>query len=178
MSLQTTTDKLLDDPAIAEKLRLADMYIRQYNESPKTFVLPRQYVEIKDVIEAFALDLTKFVRYVRACRDSVAPHSPQHRDLHDLFRTLNVRCVQQQRRDRLDQAWAWYERKNPTASYDQKVRWRRKLEQQWGKRRLAVLAEARRNTENRRLSLAEMDEILAKFWAEIQQEITEGKLPE
>lgn len=178
MSLQAITEKLLDDPEIAEKLRLADMYIRLYNENPKVFVLPRRYIELKDIIEAFALDLDKFVKYLRACRDSVVPQSQQYRELHELYRTINLRRVQQQRRDRLDQAWAWYERRNPKAPYDQKVRWRRKLEQQWGKRRMAALAEARRSTTNKRLSLAEMDDILAEFWAEIQREITEGKLPE
>ena len=64
-----------------------------------------------------------------------------------------------------------YERKNPKASYEDKMRWLRKTEQTWGRRRMATLEEYRRRTVFGRLTTEEREEILKDFWRDIDKEI-------
>lgn len=177
MSLPELTDHLISDPQAADKLRLADSYILQIQRMGRTFVLPEEHALIEPIIERYSKSLPKFVAYVRDVRDTVAPRSTSYIALHELYRTLEVRMVQQQRRDRARKALAWLESRYPKLTVDQKNRWVRKLEQQWGRERLDFMEKYRNKTASGRLSTEEREEVLKEFWQEVDAEVAAGKLP-
>lgn len=176
MSGTDLTQHLLNDPSIADKLRLVDDYITHRMRAGRRFILPNEHGELEPLIEEYGANFAKFVNYVRSLRDTVMPRSEVYISLHELYRTLEVRLVQQQRRDRARRALEIYERKNPRASYDDKMRWLRKLEQSWGRRRMAKMEEYRRKTATGRLSTEEREGILKEFWQDIDREIAVGKI--
>lgn len=178
MSLLELTDHLAGDPKAAEKLRLADNYILQQQRMGRHFRLPDEHADIEPLIERYAKDLNKFVAYVKSLRDQAPPRSEGYLALHEFYRTLEVRMIQQQRRDRARRAYAWLEKNYPKLTYEQKQRWVRKLEQQWGRERMRFLDEHRRKTGTGRLSVEEREELLEGFWAEIDRAVAKGELPQ
>ena len=177
MSLPELTDHLVKDPKAAEKLRLADSYMLQIERVGRQFRLPEEHVQLEPIIEKYSRNLPKFVAYVRELRDTVPPRSSSYTAIHELYRMLEVRLVQQKRRDRARRAMTWYEAQHPRATTEQKHRWIRKLEQQWGRRRMAMLEDARRKTEQGRLSTLEREVLLTEFWEEVDSEVEKGYLP-
>lgn len=175
--LRAFTDKLVDDPHAAEQLRIADSYIRQYKELGRRFALPAEYAHLKPVIESYADDIGDFVRYVKELRDTVPPRKDSYIALHELYRTLLVRQVQQERRDRIGRALEWLKKNHPLLTAQQRAAWARKVEQQWGKRRMRLMEDARRTTASGRLNTDEREMLLEAFWKEIDKEIEQGKLP-
>ena len=177
MSLPELTDHLIKDPRAAEKLRLADSYMLQVERMGRQFILPSEHTVLEPIIDKYAKNFPRFVAYVRELRDTVQPRSESYIALHELYRMLEVRLVQQQRRERARKALTWLEKQSPKATAEQKQRWIRKLEQQWGKRRMAAMEEARRRTASGRLSTAERESVLEEFWTDIDQEVADGELP-
>lgn len=139
-------------------------------------MLPIEHVELATLIEKYQGSFPQFVDYVRRMRDTVAPKSDNYISLHELYRMLEVRLVQQMRRDRARRALDVFESDNPTATWEEKTKWLRKVEQSWGRRRMATLDAARRKTGEGRLNTAERESILAEFWSEIDREIQSGKI--
>lgn len=178
MALPELTDHLVKDPQVADKLRLADSYMLQVERMGRQFRIPEEHSVLEPIIERYSRNFPRFVSYVRELRDTVQPRSASYIALHELYRMLEVRLVQQQRRDRARRALAWLEAKHPKLSSEQKLRWVRKLEQQWGKRRMAAMDHARRKTLRGRLSTTEREGLLAEFWQEIDQEVEKGELPQ
>lgn len=176
MSAREVTEHLLNDPSIADKLRLVDDYIAHRQRAGRRFILPEEHGELEALIQEYDGNFAKFVEYVKRLRDTVPPRSSVYISLHELYRTLDVRLVQQQRRDRARRALELYERKNPKASYDEKMKWLRKLEQSWGRRRMSRLEEHRRKTADKRLSTDEREGILKDFWREVDDEINRGEM--
>lgn len=170
-------DFLFNDAEAAAKLRLADRYITQKELFGSNFVLPAEHRALDPIIARYSGALPEFVKYVKAVRDAAPAKSRTYDSPHELYRTLNVRLVQQDRRDRAGRALAWLEKYYPKLTYDQRVRWIRKVEQQWGQRRMASMDDARRKTERGRLATDEREVILRKFWETIDAEIAEGDLP-
>lgn len=170
-------DKLFSDPRAAEKLRLADSYILQQQRFGSDFVLPEEHEELQPIIDRYGKNLEKFVAYVRDIRNSVEPRKSAYVALHELYRMLEVRLVQQQRRERAKRALTWLSRKHPRLSSEQRLRWLRKLEQLWGKQRMQYMDVERRKTAKGRLSTEEREEILAEFWKEIDRQVDAGELP-
>lgn len=177
-TIEEITDRLLKDPSIADKLRLVDAYIAHRQRAGRRFVLPAEHAELESLIEQYAGRFPQFVDYVRRLRDTVAPKSNLYISLHELYRMLDVRLIQQQRRDRARRALDLYESRNPKATWEDKIKWLRKLEQSWGRRRMAFLDDRRRKTAEGRLSTEEREELLAEFWEGIDKEIKEGKIPQ
>jgi hypothetical protein len=177
MALPELTDHLITDPRIADKLRLADSYMLQVERMGRQFRVPEEHKDLAPIIDRYARSFPKFVSYVRELRDVVEPRSSSYIALHELYRMLEVRLVQQQRRDRARKAMVWLEAKHPKLTSDQKQRWIRKLEQQWGKRRMAAMEDVRRKTPRGRLSTTEREGVLQEFWQEIDQEVEKGDLP-
>lgn len=177
MSLPELTEHLASDPRAAEKLRLADNYMLQQQRMGRSFRLPEEHADIEPIIERYSKNLAKFVAYVKALRDDAPPRSSGYIALHEFYRTLEVRLIQQQRRDRARKAYAWVERHYPKMTYEQKQRWLRKLEQQWGRERMEFLELARNKTSGGRLSTEEREELLAEFWAGVDKEVEKGNLP-
>lgn len=174
---QDVSDVLLRDPNVADKLRLADNYMLQMQRFGNKFVLPDEHQELEPIIKKYARDLPRFVSLVRSIRDQVPPKKPSYIALHELYRMLEVRLVQQTRRERARKALNWVERHHAKLTHEQKMRWLRKLEQQWGKQRMQYLEAERRKTERGRLSTEEREELLKQFWAEIDEQVENGELP-
>jgi uncharacterized coiled-coil DUF342 family protein len=177
MRTRAITERLIDDPQVVDKLKLVDAYIIQLHKLGRQFILPHEHAELKPLVEAYANDLPKFVAYIKAIRDAVPQRGNTYIALHELYRTLNVRQVQQERRARAGKAWEWLERKHPKLDYEQKTRWLRKLEQQWGRERLAYMDDIRRKLDKPRLTTEEREEVLDEFWREIDAGIKRGELP-
>lgn len=176
-NLRLFTEKLLRDPESAEQLRIADSYMRQTSELGRKFVLPREYVHLKPLVDTYSKDLDGFVEYVKSLRDQVPPRSGNYITLHELYRTILVRQVQYARRARINRALEWVKKHHPELNAEQRAKWARKVEQQWGRRRMRMMEEARRMTHNGRLNVAEREGMLEAFWKEIDKEIEKGKLP-
>lgn len=172
------TDELLSNHNAVKWLRLADSYIQMYNRSPSDFVLPRSHLKVKPLIEVYSDDLAGFVRYILGVRDSFPPASIAYSELHKLYRTISTRALQQERRHRLTTAveQALKTRGKP-ASAETKQAWARKMEQEWGRRRMQRMAEARAGTSANRLTVDERSQVLEDFWAEVDGEIARGELP-
>jgi hypothetical protein len=177
MSLPELTDHLVKDPHVADKLRLADSYMLQQQRVGRDFALPREHMDLLPIIDRYSKSFHKFVAYVKSVRDTVPPRSTNYVTLHELYRMLEVRLVQQGRRERARRALMWLEGQYPTLNYDQRQRWLRKLEQSWGKERMQALDNARRKTSRGRVSTEEREEILEQFWDEIDQRVERGDLP-
>lgn len=177
MSLPELTDHLASDPQAADKLRLADNYMLQRQRMGRQFRLPDEHADIEPIIDRYGTNLEKFVSYVKALRDQAPPRSSGYIALHELYRTLEVRMIQQQRRERARKAYTWLEKNYPKLTYDQRQRWIRKLEQQWGRERMAFLEGYRNKTKTGRLSTEEREELLQEFWADIDQGVDKGDLP-
>lgn len=177
MSLPELTDHLISDPQAAEKLRLADSYILQMQRVGRNFVLPSEHAVLEPIIQRYAQNFPRFVSYVKDLRNTVEPRSGSYIALHELYRMLEVRLVQQQRRDRARKALDWLRRKHPKLTVEQQGRWIRKLEQQWTKERMEFLENHRRKTATGRLSTDEREELLEKFWKEVDVGVEAGDLP-
>lgn len=177
MSLPELTDHLASDPQAADKLRLADNYMLQRQRMGRQFRLPDEHADIEPIIDRYSTNLEKFVAYVKSLRDQAPARSSGYIALHELYRTLEVRMIQQQRRERARKAYTWLERNHPKLTYEQKQRWIRKLEQQWGRERMAFLEEYRNKTKTGRLSTEEREELLQEFWTEVDKGVDKGDLP-
>ena len=176
--MHTAADSLFHDPHAAAKLRMVDNYILQAHRFGSEFVMPREHRSLKPLVTRFFGNFNRFVFFVKEVRDASAPRSKQQAALHGLYRTLEVRLVQQERRDRVRRAVDWLEREHPRLTYDSRLRWARKLEQGWGRRRLSYMEDYRRMTAKHRLSTEEREEVLARFWTMIDNEINNGELPQ
>jgi hypothetical protein len=177
MSLPELTDHLARDPQVADKLRLADSYMLQQQRVGRDFALPREHADLLPIIDRYSKSFPKFVAYVKTLRDTVPPRSTNYITLHELYRMLEVRLVQQARRERARKALVWLKRNHPNLSYEQEQRWLRRLEQQWGKERMQTLDAVRRKTLRGRVSTDERETILAEFWEEIDKRVEKGDLP-
>ncbi len=178
LSRKAVTEKLLNDPQPASQLQMVDAYIDQRKKMGTKFVLPKEHSHLKPLIDHYQKDLDSFVDYVRDIRDDVPPRGNTYISLHELYRTLRVRRVQQERRARGRRALDWLEKNYPKATIDQKMRWLRKLEQQWGKDRFHAMDVARDKIKGAdRLTTDEREDVLNKFWADVDNDIKKGNLP-
>jgi hypothetical protein len=170
--------QLVDDPTAADVLRLADNYIQQMEKLGRNFALPSEHKGLKPLVDKYAKEPDEFVDFVKSIRDQMPPRGPSYVPVNELYHTLLVRRVQNERRARLRRALRWLEGQYPKSTTEQRQRWLRKLEQRWGRERLATMEEARRKTGSGRLSIAEREVILADFWKEIDDMVSRGELPE
>ena len=177
MALPELTDHLVKDPQVADKLRLADSYMLQLQRVGRDFALPSEHSDLLPIIDRYSKSFPKFVAYVKSVRDTVPPRSSNYITLHELYRMLEVRLVQQGRRERARRALTWLERHHPELTYEQRQRWLRKLEQAWGKERMQTLDIARRKTSRGRVSTEEREAVLHAFWEEIDERVERGELP-
>lgn len=173
MELRETTQAILDSDNPAVLLKLADRYVEMYNASPEVFVLPREHIILRPIIEVFHDNLGDFVGYVKAVRNVLAGVAKS--DVHEFYRTVSTRYVQQVRRARAERAVKAVERMlGRSLEPDEKVRLVKKLEQHWGARRTAMLKHAKGSS---RLSIDDRTVMLKEFWDQVDKEIDEGDLP-
>lgn len=180
MTVMDATRAVLASRSPAEELRLVDNYIATWARLGKDFLLPQKHAMLAPLIESFKGNPKLFLKYVRAVRDDIALargfSTMDYKELQELARTLDVRIVQQQRRERLRAAVDWLVREQPWLTVDQQRLWVRRIEQLWARQRLAWLA-ARRKEAGGRLSEGERRVALDEFWATIENNINNGALP-
>ena len=162
------------DPA--KWLRLADTYIQQYNAMPRLFILPREHAQLKPLIETYARDEAGLRALALGFRDDL-PDGEQKIACNALYRRFNLRYVQRVRRERLNRGIEAAEKKFGTLDYDARLKYSKKLEQAWGKRRLAWLADVRRKIGRKNVPLQEMNDALEVFWNGVDDEIKRGEVP-
>lgn len=168
MELRDSTLALITSSNPATLLKLADKYIETYNAVPDRFVLPREHVVLKPVIESFHDSLGDFVAYLRAIRNYLS--GVEKDEVHRLYRTILTRHVQQVRRSRVERALKSVEKMlGRKLDSDERKRLGRKLEQHWHARREAL----RRANKGAAQGQGMFDE----FWKTIDTEIENGDLP-
>lgn len=178
MPLQQFFNQLLTIERPDKLLRLADKYLQQLAEMGDSFILPKEHAFVRTPLEFFAGDLAGWLRFVKQVRDSVVPKSQAYEGLQALYRVLDIRYTQQQRRERLSAAVDEAVARGLIADIpDAKHQYARRCTQEWKLQRDALLDDARRKTKSGRVSVAEREMLLASFWAEIDEGITKGELP-
>lgn len=166
----------LDRPE--EVLRLADKYLAQMQDLGDSFVLPREHILVKPVLEYYAGDLEGWVKFLDSIRQRLPKEGRKfHAGVQELFRTVEVRYVQTQRRARLDAAVqkAVKLRLVPD-TYDDKIRYARRCTQEWTKRRMDLLKNSAKG-KGSRITVEERETLLDDFWLEIDAEIDRGEVP-
>lgn len=161
-------------------LRLADSYIQSYNRMPDSFVLPAEHAVLQPVIASFATDTAAFAKYIRALRDG--SDGSAYDDLHDLYRVVDMRALQAERRSRIRKAVLLLlpqlekdvERSLP---YEDQLQVARFIEGRWGAMRLDCLASERRLRNTKRLPAEERNTALERFWQGIDKAIENGQVP-
>ena len=177
MSLREVTGQLVHAPDAAVWLRLADSYIQSYNKLRERFVLPSDHARLKPIVDAFASDSTAFIEYVKAIRDAADGLAKD--EINQLYRTLSIRSLQVTRRTRLRRAALtllpqleiMLERH---ITYDEQMVICRFIEQLWGAMRLDAMSRARDELKVKRLSSELRNEVLEKFWKDIDKKLDTG----
>lgn len=177
-TLPECTDILLRSPdKLKDWLSIADKHMQAYAENKKSFVLPRSHEFLKPLIEAYAKNLEGFTDYIVELRNRFDRQSGTFKDIQAIYRRLNGRLIQQQRRARTERAVAKAEELYGEIPFLQRMQWIADLEHAWAKRRLDFLEAQRNRYENDRLPSEDRVELLAEFWEGIDFEIYEGKVP-
>jgi hypothetical protein len=178
LPLDAAVDHLLENPDLAANwLSTADKYMQAYNENQDGFILPREHLFLKPIIDAFAHDLGRYVEFIVSVRDCLPKDSAGWERTQGVYRRIMGRHTQKVRRVRADRAIAKAEELYGETDFHTRLKWVSDLEHGWAKRRLDYLADRRAKTENNRLSSEERAEALLEFWDEIDTEINEGKVP-
>jgi hypothetical protein len=155
---------------------LADMYIEMHNRSPKNFRVPTEHKKLTPVINKFHNDQGGFVKFVRDVRD----HAPKegYKGLNELFRRVQSRYVQHERRRRLNLGVSLIEADiGKQFTFGQKQSVAMWLEQVWGKERTNRLEEARKSISKGRLSSDERADICDVFWTDIDDRLANNLVP-
>lgn len=179
MDLRELRDTLLRIDHPEKLLLLADKYLTQVEELGDDFILPKDHVIIKPILEYYSGDLPGWLKFVKGVRDRLPMAGRKfHEGVNDLYRTLEVRLTQQERRERLDRAVATAVAKKLISNdTTEKIRYARRCTQSWKMRRENLLKVTASQTGNNRLSVAERETLLHEFWQQIDEEIYNGELP-
>lgn len=180
MDLREATRTLMRQPDIARQLRLVDSYIQAYNRLPDQFVLPSDHALLKPIIEAFASDITAFAQYIKTLRDASETHC--YDELHDLYRTIDMRAMQAARRTRIRKAVVvlmpeFSKALGRELTYEEQLKMARFIEHRWGAMRLAHMDEERRKHHAKRLPAEERTTTLAQFWKSVETALENNTVP-
>lgn len=180
MDFREATRTLMRQPDIARQLRLVDSYIQAYNRLPNEFVLPADHALLKPIIEAFAADTTAFAQYIRTLRDASESHD--YDELHDLYRTIDMRAMQASRRSRIRKAVTvlmpeFAKELGRNLTYEEQLKMARFIEHRWGAMRLAHMDEERSKHNSKRLPAEERTTALAQFWKDIETALDNNTVP-
>jgi hypothetical protein len=176
--LATLRESLIDDQSVAEKLKLADQYLLTMTKLGTKFVLPREHIELLPVLEYYGGgDVAGWCKYVRSIRDSL-PQGNRMADVQEVFRTIEIRRVQGDRRIRLNLAVnKAVELGVIEDTAEAKRQYANKCTQEWSKRRADMLSNIRRTMSNKRVNEDERADVLEEFWKAIEAGIKEGDIP-
>lgn len=169
-------DFVLSSDSPVELIELVDMYITMYKKNVKNFILPQEHQALKSLVFEFADRPLDFVDFVKGVRDDLPKE--KYQATHEVFRKIQSRIVQQERRRRLYDGVSQIEVElNTVFTFGQKqavISW---LEAYWGRDRLRKLDDARRTLGNNRLSSDERSEICDSFWAEVDNQLKHNIVP-
>jgi len=179
MDLRELRDMLLRIDHPESVLQLADMYLQHLQIAGDNFRLPKEHVLVKPLLEYYADDLEGWVKFVKGVRDRLPQVGRKfHPEVNELYRKLDIRLTQQERRERLDRAVAVALRKKLIADeYMDKMQYSRRCTQEWRLRRERILTAASKVTKGGRTSMADREVLLTEFWATIDAEIDNGEVP-
>ncbi len=180
MDFREATRALMRRSDIASQLRLADSYIQAYNRVPDQFVLPADHAILKPIIEAFASNTSAFAQYIKTLRD--ASESKDYDELHDLYRTIDMRALQSARRSRIRKAVAVLLPEFSAAlgrdlTYEEQLKAARFIEHRWGAMRVAHMSEERSKHNKGRLPAEERTTSLSQFWSNIETSLENNNVP-
>ncbi len=177
--IKDTTEFLLRNPSGVKKwLTLADKYMQTFVEAPNDFLLPKAHLILKPLIEAYAKNTDGFLQYIIGVRDSFSQEDKSWDEAQAIYRRINGRFVQQQRRERSSRAITKaVELFGAAPQYHKRLKWVADLEHSWAKRRLAFLEVHREKMANLRIDTETRADLLAEFWEIIDTEIFEGEIP-
>lgn len=172
--LQSYVAKLNDATAAAQVLDLTDKYIRMRTELGDAFLLPKEHSYVEPALKEFKDDPRAWLDFVREIRDMFPVNGKEFgADIQDLYRRVELRVVQAERRDRLDRAVKAAIRAGAIENSPvEKKQYEQRCVAQWNLRKQEV-----RKTllgENGRANRAEYSQGLANMWAEIDNEIASG----
>lgn len=178
MELHTFREDLLTHKHPEKVLALADKYLAQLEALKDDFILPSEHRSILPVLEYYAGDLEGWSKFVMSVRDRFLRKTVQYSNVQQLYRTILVRMIQQQRRERLNLAVEQAVKRGVIPDvYDDKIRYSRRCTQAWKLQRDAVLDAARSSTKSGRVSAEEREVLLSEFWANVHDDIMKGNLP-
>ena len=176
--LRLCSDNLLKHPdSIGDWLKIADKHMQNYADNADMLALPTEHQFLKPLVKAFANDLEGFVRYIVHLRDNYGAKELAYKNVQTVYRKVNGRYIQQQRRARMDKAINKATELFGHIPYVYRMAWMADLEHQWAKRRLDFLEDARGLYKSDRLPSEDRVELLLEFWNDIDTEIEEGNLP-
>lgn len=177
-ALPEATRFLLRNPdKLKDWLSIADKHMQTYQDDPKLLVIPKAHEHLAPLVGAFAEDLEGFTFYLLELRDNFDRNSTQFKDIQAVYRRINGRLVQQQRRERIRRAVAKAEELYGEIPFTKRMQWMADVEHDWARRRLSFLEIQRKRLRHERLSTELRTELLLEFWDVIDTEIYEGKVP-
>ena len=175
-TVDEATQVILSQPKlIITRIDLLDRYIKSSNPDGPNFLLPPEHDVLQPIGEKFGEDLQGFIQYILHLRNSFAKSSKKWEQIQAIYRKINTRYIQQQRRERTKRAIQVNKKTfDEKPEYSVRLQWIANIEKIWAKKRLAHL-ERERNAGNRaHLQSDEYNEVLAEFWEQISKEIDRG----
>jgi hypothetical protein len=181
MDLREFRDTLLRLERPEEVLRLADKYLDSMQAMQGDFILPKQHEIVKPALEYYAGDLKGWLKFVKGVRDRLPKQGRSfHPGVNEIFRRIEIRATQQDRRVRLSNAVQMAIRRKllpSNASDEDKRKYAAKCTQEWLMRKRILLTGTAKQTKTGRVSVAEREVLLKEFWAQIDAEIENGEVP-
>jgi len=177
-TLREVRDTLLTIAHPERVLRLADSYLQRFEEFGEDFVLPKEHVIVKPILEHYVGELEGWAKFVKSVRDRLEKRSQEYIEVREFYKVLNVRLIQRRTRALLDTAVELACRKGMIdPSWETKQRYAKRCIQSWKKRKDNMLEAVRKDSPSGRVSLSHREELLHEFWAGLAQEVEAGEIP-
>lgn len=179
-TFESSTTNLLKQDDVKKALELIDDYMRRSVKFAGSTqpAIPRQDEWMIPIINKFNTDLTGFADYVFNLRETLPRNHRVADQLNETYRWLDARLQQQVRRERRERAAAAVQRKfHPKWTTKEREDYLDTLDKDWAARRMSALADAINASPRGRISTDERAELFAEFWAAVDEEIAEGRLP-
>ena len=174
--IDEATEVILRQPEhIITRIDLLDRYIKSSDPNGPNFLLPPEHEVLQPIGEKIGTNLNEFIQYILHLRDRFSKNSAEWRKIQAIYRKINTRYIQQQRRERTKKA-IQANRKVFTEKpeYSVKLQWIANIEKIWAEKRLLYLEVRRKSGHRAHLKYDELNEVLAEFWEQISEEIDRG----
>lgn len=174
--IEEATQVILSQPKlIITRIDLLDRYIKSSNPDGPNFLLPPEHDVLQPIGEKFSKDLQGFIQYILHLRDSFAKNSGEWEQIQAIYRKINTRYIQQQRRERTKRAIKVNKKTfKEKPEYSVRLQWIANIEKIWAKKRLIHLERERSARHRVHLNSDEYNEVLADFWEQVSDEIDRG----